>query len=153
MGLSLKAQQQYEEDADTLFEPITQITHQRALDLFYQLQTCVPRAMRHQKVNLVLCANAAQITYDIEELDKVIQRDGHIVEGSNGAPKQNPALVAKATLLTKLSDLCGRIRVNPPKASQAMQDKYALEEQARTAVEKKGGVKAAKNKPAAVLAN
>ena len=134
MGLSLRAQQQYEEDADTLFEPITQITHARALELFYQLQTCVPRAMRHQKVNLVLCANAAQITYDIEELDKVIQRDGHIIEGSNGAPKQNPALVAKTTLLTKLSDLCGRIRVNPPKASRQMQDKQALEEQARDAV-------------------
>jgi hypothetical protein len=118
------------EKADTLFEPITKITNKRVREIYDSVQSTIPYKLRRQKVSLVLCAEFAHLAWDLEELNTALNNDGHIIEGVNGV-KQHPALTAKGTIVAKLSDIAGKLRINPPKDSRAAQTAADIEEQAR----------------------
>lgn len=118
------------ERADTLFEPITKIANKRVREIFDSVQSTIPYKLRRQKVSLVLCAEFAHLAWDLEELNKTLNDEGHIIEGGNGI-KQHPALQAKGTIVAKLSDIGGKLRINPPKDSRAAQTAADIEEQAR----------------------
>ena len=119
------------ERADTLFEPITKIVNKHVRQIFDEVQSTIPYKLRRQKVSLVLCAEFAHLAWDLEELNTLLDTDGHMVEGNNGI-KSHPALTAKGTIVAKLGDIAGKLRINPPKDSRAAQTAADIEEQARS---------------------
>jgi len=118
------------ERADTVFEPITKLSNKRVREIFDTVQITIPYKLRRQKVSLVLCAEFAHLAWDLEVLNKALNDDGHIIEGSNGV-KQHPALTAKGTIVAKMADIAGKLRINPPKDSRAAQTAADIEAQAR----------------------